>query len=456
MVERPSRRPSASDLPSVCNLSPILSPVAGLSPVASKRPVADLDTPSNWEYIDRGLFVKRALGLQGLAKRVTVEPGRGVSIVEGPRGLKAQEFGSLCTLVNTVFRSDGAGRMEEQYPLMFTPENYDHLLVMVDEGVVVSHVGALTRDISVLGCRMSTMSIGAVATYESHRGQGLATRLMEAAIRKALDQDAVLMPISGGRGLYTRLGANRIGQYALYAVHRGVLPVVETDVRRAEAADLPGMTRLYAEEPSRYVRSTADFGTAVDAEWICDIDGETVVIREGGRLVAFAGIQKRRSGGEEEGPRARLAEIAGSRSALLGALPNLYDRYGVDCIEILSTASDLELVSLLRPHGVTASPQGFNGTVLVLQPKRLLRAFDDYIGDVLGPGMLTWDVSEDSVAFQCGGQEHTIASCDLGALVFGVVSSDDDPLQTVSSGPLRTALESVFPVQLPWYGFNFV
>ena len=44
----------------------------------------------------------------------------------------------------------------------------------------------------------------------------------------------------------------------------------------------------------------------------------------------------------------------------------------------------------------------------------------------------------------------------LGALVFGVVPPDEDPIETVPSGPLRTALERVFPLQLPWYGFNFV
>ena len=97
--------------------------------------------------------------------------------MEGPRGLKAHEFESLCTLINTVFRGNGVGRMEEQYPLLFATENFDQLFVMVEDGVVVSHVGALTRDISVLGCRMSTMSIGAVATYASHRGRGLATRV---------------------------------------------------------------------------------------------------------------------------------------------------------------------------------------------------------------------------------------------------------------------------------------
>ncbi len=376
--------------------------------------------------------------------------------MEGPRALKAQEFESLCTLVNTVFRSDGIGRMEEQYPLLFAPANYDELFVMVDEGAVVSHVGALTRDISVLGCRMPTMSIGAVATYESHRGQGLATRLMEAAISKAVERDAVLMPISGGRGLYTRLGAKRIGQFAVFTVPRGVLAAGETDIRRVESADLPEMTRLYAEEPSRYVRPVDDLGTAVDAEWICDCDGETLVIREGGRLVAYAGIQKRRPDREDEASRARLAEIAGSRSALLRALPDLYDRYGVDAIEIVTGASDRELASHLRPHGVTAAPQGFTGTVLVLQPERLLQVFDEYIGGVLGRNSLAWKVKGESVVFRSGGQEHAVSTSDLGALVFGVAEPDEDPLRTIPPGPLRTALERVFPLQLPWYGFNFV
>ena len=195
---------------------------------------------------------------------------------------------------------------------------------------------------------------------------------------------------------------------------------------------------------------------AVDAAWICDRDGETVVIREEGRPVAYAGIQKHRPGREDEAPTARLAETAGSRSALLRALPHLYDRYNVNSLEIVTTAADLELASLLRPHGVTAAPQGFTGTVLVLQPERLLQIFEEYIAEVLGPGTLTWEVSGASVTFRSDGQAHPIVTSDLGALVFGVVPPDPDPILTVPSGPIRTALEWVFPLQLPWYGFNFV
>ena len=376
--------------------------------------------------------------------------------MDGPRALKAPEFDSLCALVNTVFRSDGKGRMEEQYPLLFAPENFDHLFVMADGDRVVSHVGALTRDVSVLGHRFTTMSIGAVATYESHRGQGLATKLMEAAIRKARGQGASLMPISGGRGLYRRLGAKRAGRYAAYAIRRGVLPAARSDARLAKASDLTAMTQLYAKESSRYVRSTTDLRRAVEAAWICDRDGETMVIREDGRPVAYAAIQKPRVDRDEEGGRARIAEIAGSRAALVRALPVLLDRYGAGSLEIVTTAADLELASLLRSRGITASPQGFTGTVLVLDPARLLRAFEGYVRDMLGTDGLTWDVTEPEVVFRSGDQSHSVAAADLAQLVFGVAPPDEDPVETMPPGPLRTALESVFPLQLPWYGFNFV
>ena len=191
--------------------------------------------------------------------------------MEEPRGIKTHEFESLCTLVNTVFRSGGVGHMERQYPLLFAPANFDHLLVMVDDGVVVSHVGTLTREISVMGLRIPVISIGAVATYEAYRGRGLATQLMETAIFKAVDQDVILMLISGGRGLYTRLGAKRIGQYVLYNIQRNRLPANKADIGRAEAADIDEMMRLYGAESSHYVRSISDLRTAIDAGWICDL-----------------------------------------------------------------------------------------------------------------------------------------------------------------------------------------
>jgi len=400
--------------------------------------------------------------------------------MEEPRSLRNEEFASLCSLVNSVFRSNGVGKMEEQYPLLFAPENFDHLLVMVDDGEVVSHVGALTRDISTAGCRLSTMSIGAVATCAAYRGRGLATGLMDMAIRKAIHGGTSLMLISGGRGLYRRLGAKRAGRFIRYVVPEGAIAagavadeslaeraidkprvgppgLEELNFRPATSNDLPGMTRMYREESSRYVRSTTDFATAVESEWICDSAGETLVILHNNRIVSYAGIQQSRIDRHRRDRKADIMEMGRSRSALLRALPALYKRYKVNSIEIVSTESDTELSCLTEPYGIHSIPQEYAGTVIVLDQKRLLQSIKEYITGILGRGVLSWDISFDqSVEFTCEGQVHAFPKHVLSLLVFGEVKAEMNPLDTLATGPLRSALETVFPIQLPWYGFNFV
>ncbi len=376
--------------------------------------------------------------------------------MEGPRGLKPSEIESLCELVNTVFRSNSSERMELQYALLFAEDNFDSLLVMVDNGRVVSHVGTLTRDISILGHRIQTISIGAVATYEAYRGRGLATALMDAAIRKGKEEGSTLMLISGGRGLYRRLGATCAGQYICYSVPRDVLPGGNVHFTPAEDDDLPALVRLYAHEPSRYIRSTADFRTCVQAGWICDRGGDTMAISDNDAVLAYAGMQRTRRESPDEPNRARLTEIAGSRSAILQALPPLFDRYDVDTVEIVTTEADLEMALLLQPYLISTQPQSFMGTSLVLLPEVLLNTFEDYITDVLGKNRLSWALSAQAITCHCDGQESMITLDKLGQLFFGVVEPDVDPLSSISEGPLREALFTIFPLQLPWYGYNFV
>jgi predicted N-acetyltransferase YhbS len=376
--------------------------------------------------------------------------------MEGPRGLKPSEFESLCTLNNTVFRPNGSGRMELQYPLLFAEDNFDNLLVMVDDGRVVSHVGTLTRDISILGHQLRTISIGAVATYEAYRGRGLATALMDAAIQKGKAEGSALMLISGARGLYQRLGATSAGQYVCYSVPRDALSDGHVKFTLAEDRDLPALIRIYAHEPSRYVRSTKDFQTCVQGGWICDRGGDTLAIKDNGTMLAYAGVQRARHNRPDEVKRARLTEIAGSRTAIVQALPPLFDRYDVDIVEIVTTQADLEMAQLLRPYPVEAAPQSFMGTSLVLLPDDLLHSFGDYFTNILGKDQISWTVSSQDIILHRNGQSLRVTPDTIGQLIFGVVDPDVDPRLSLSDGPLREALDVVFPLQLPWYGYNFV
>lgn len=376
--------------------------------------------------------------------------------MEGPRPVKPEEFESLCELVNSVFRPNGAGRLEIQYPLMFAPKNLDHLLVMVEDGKVVSHVGTLTRDVSILGHQLKTISIGAVASRSTHRGGGLATQLMEAAIRKGREEGSHLMLISGGRGLYRRLGATRAGQYAGFKAHRSVLPSGPVDIALATESDIPGMTRLYAHEPVRYSRSTADFRLNLGSNWNVDRGGELFTITGKGILLAYVATQRPNPALPKEANHIRLVELAGSRVAIAQALPALMGWYRVDAVELIGPATDGDTLRILAACGVAPTMEGFGGTSLILLPKQFLTAFAPYLESLLGPNRLAWRVSGEEITFICGGQALTVTASTLGQLWFGTVEPDTDPRLSLPDGPLREALDWVLPIQLPWCGLNYV
>ncbi len=127
--------------------------------------------------------------------------------MEGPRALRAHELGSLSKLADTVFQSKNDGQMVYQFPVLFGSENHENLLVFVDGGKVVSHVGMVQRWASLAGCTVKVGLIGSVATYEDYRGKGLASQLFAAAAEKAVRDGCDFFMISGGRGLYRRAGA---------------------------------------------------------------------------------------------------------------------------------------------------------------------------------------------------------------------------------------------------------
>ena len=58
----------------------------------------------------------------------------------------------------------------------------------------------------------SQASVGSVCTHPDYRERGLATRLVEDALRICEQKEVALMLISGGRGLYRRQGCTDVGE----------------------------------------------------------------------------------------------------------------------------------------------------------------------------------------------------------------------------------------------------
>ena len=91
-----------------------------------------------------------------------------ISWENGVRSLRKNEMESLRSLLGDVFFDE----LPDIQPHAINTENSDNLLVVVENGEVVSHIATIKRHISILGCSLKIASLGGVATYESHRGKG--------------------------------------------------------------------------------------------------------------------------------------------------------------------------------------------------------------------------------------------------------------------------------------------
>lgn len=360
------------------------------------------------------------------------------------------ELFQLVELANRVFRAQRNGDMGAEYPLVFEAPNAENLRVARYDGRIVAHVGLCIRDAHILGAPVRIASIGAVATDPDHRGHGLASRLMAEARAQAVADGASLMLISGGRGLYHRLGFVEVGLFHQYRVPAGAAdPGIE--VTEYQRDDLPALIALYQAEPVRFMRHISDWHKLVAAGMLMNQPADIRVIRHGNAIVGYAGVQRPRTGAEA----ARVREIAGSRSALAGALPAIAQEYEAAAAEVVTWSTDAEWRSQAMSRGWRWTPMSFPGTLGIIDPGQFFAAVRPLIAERLGSELKIEPAGEgarlsargESVVLETMGQ--------LTALVFGGETEEARCVPPLPEG-VHEAVATAFPLPLLWYGYNYV
>jgi predicted N-acetyltransferase YhbS len=317
-------------------------------------------------------------------------------------------------------------------------------------GKPVSHIRVVYNDILVYGCRVKVASIGGVCTHPEYRGQGIATILLEHCTREAAAAGARLLLISGQRGLYRRAQAVKAG-----AMLRANLAAGSTRwrssglaVRPAEGEDWAACARLYQLEPVRFLRPAGVFAQAFGGRW----HGEKWVVESGGEVRAYV-VLRREWGSPPGDPRRMVAEYAGSRVALVGALPRLFAAGSLREIEFEFPSYDRDLVHLFSARGVELGPASIRDhTVRLLNLTGLMRALRPYAAARLTPGELRrLSVRHDGerCIFSFEGEEIALGLGQSAALVLG------GPKPPKASGELGRVLGALFPVPLPMPGLNY-
>jgi predicted N-acetyltransferase YhbS len=389
-------------------------------------------------------------------------------MADGPRALRADEWPSLNELVSTVFRPT----MFESYPQLFNEENREHLRVVAEDGKIVCHVGMTQRSATLAGCAVEVACIGAVATDEAYRGRGFASAAFQDCCDLAAAAGVDLMLISGGRGLYTRVGCRRVGAYWDY-----VLDAVPGSAASASegagdyalaplaAEHLPAVAGLYQAEPVRFLRPPEDWARAFACRVVMAGKSDFWGLWAGETLVAYVIAHPPRTPRPEGAPAiVRVVEYAGDRVAVASALPRLLARYEAEHLRLPVADGDAALRAHLRRAGSEGMPGTAWGTLRVINFPQLMERCRPLLAERLGgrPARALRFSADAPPGSAAGGFTIRLGDAalripDLGALASYLFARPGEEHEQVT-GPaaLKTLLAGALPLPALWYGITYV
>lgn len=322
--------------------------------------------------------------------------------------------------------------------------------VIARGGKPVSHIKLVYNRLLICGCRVKVASIGGVCTHPDFRGKGIATVLLDHCIEEATGGGATLMIISGGRGLYRRAQAVEAGATLRADIVPECLrrPSGGCSARPATPDDWPAFARLYQQEAVRFARSAEFFARALAHRH--HMGAWMVQSAEGAQAYL---LLARDWGAGHGAPRRLVGEYAGSRGALVEALPSVLEQTGLQQIGLDIPAHDRELAYLLAREGIELGRATIKDhTIRLLNLPVFMRRLRPYIAARLPrreARELTFEQGDGCVF----GFESETQSFDLGrsaALMLG------GPKAPRLRGELGRVLGSLLPVPLPLPGLNYV
>jgi len=388
---------------------------------------------------------------------------------DSPRKIRLEEAASGAELYKICFGGDMGDEDESA-----RPTRRGGWYVITRRGQVVSQLGLSHSQVELYGSRLRIGSIGGVSTHPDYREQGLAGRLLAHSAHVFAEEGARLMLISGGRGLYTRLGnvpAMRLAGYTLKAAPHPSPLTPGVIIRSLDTADLQTCARLYHSEPVRFVRRPEEFNGALhyNRGWLIEQDDAPRAY-----LLLFTPWEY--MDGPEQGVRevteyagSRLALVEGMRQALSGVnplQPPIHELrlsvpwQDVDFLQLLDGFSQpLGMVNLhwhtMRLVNFPGLRHDLAGYIQARLPKELRRGLrfeqsgplqaDPQLGPTSDGRMaITWEGSRKGV------ERLELSSAEMTALVMGSCS----PLPALR-GALGEIVPALFPLPSFLPGINY-
>jgi len=207
------------------------------------------------------------------------------------RHLRDDEFEQAIKLSDATFREEGHISMGEAFPQVFSralKQSYGAF----DGEKLVSFVGLVPAKIHIGPAVLNVFLIGSVCTAPEYRGQGLATAVLEKIYQHIKKANGSLLFVSGGRGLYRRLGCYEFGgMYQFRWQSPGELAhSFSGKVRQADPVDLFYLDELREQKSVRFDASLWEWAELVKAGGLASIyklTQEVFVAEKDGVPVAY-------------------------------------------------------------------------------------------------------------------------------------------------------------------------
>jgi GNAT superfamily N-acetyltransferase len=390
---------------------------------------------------------------------------------DGPRLIRPEELRAVERLAKICFNLSRETTPEDGNESSDPAEYYQdgETYIIAADGKPVSQIGTFQERIHAFDGLIQAGCIGGVCTYPDYRGHGLATQLMEYCTQRLVEGGARLMVISGGRGLYTRLGSVRVGRYANFTIHPR--QAVRTShkitlrpvIKQNETIDAMLCSRLYAAEAVRFQRPMEYFLDHFQnlepgynqEEWIVEVNGQP-------EAYIFLITDWQYVGQPEIGQR-RVYEYAGSRVALAAAIPAVVEQAGINLLEVGIPWQDADLQQMLIGIGYHPQWAALDGhTMRIINFPGLLYDLEAYIQSRLSPelrrglrfeqtGPLLGVNGDDRYAIVHGRERLELNGAQMTALVMGSPEEDDPPLP----GALAEIIPALFPLPSFLPGINY-
>ncbi|WP_413290038.1 GNAT family N-acetyltransferase [Bdellovibrio sp. HCB337] len=363
--------------------------------------------------------------------------------MEGPRSPAESELPRVLNFLNQSLRSEAAWSIAAEYPTALSSTNLHNMRIITENDQVVSHAVLKPLVVKSPHVIFKVGAIGSVVTNETHRNQGLSTKIIEDCIQQATRQQCDIAILwTDLYDFYRRMGFELAGTEISVVVEEE-FPMPDPTLRLSKDSKVAAeaLHRLYSTHSVNSVRSVEETRkflsipqTQVYTAW--DTSGQLAAYAVEGKGADLGGY---------------IHEWGGSVTAIMTLLSYIR-REKQQAVTIIIPRHSKNLLERLREKPVTYN-QGFLGMIKILNfdqlAAKIKRAFRaEGIADIVlekQNGQYVFGCNTDLAVL--GGEEN------LTQLLFGPL---DFETLDVFTPETREKLAKILPLNLWIWGWDSI